>query len=237
MKTLDPAQRRALRAQAHHLHPVVSIGHQGLTPAVLHEIDLSLLAHELVKIRVFSDERAEREALLQQVCEALDAAPVQHLGKVLVLFRAAPAEAREEKSATARHRRPGPADARRRESGPARPGAAAGRAQPAAAKALAPAATKAGRRHRIEPLTAGKARELTGNGGRKSGSGSTAERRSPLGAAKGKAARGGAGSRRSGAGAAPKGRTATGSPAAHRRSPAAPPTGVPRAPRVRRRRG
>jgi len=54
MNPLTPSQRRALRAKAHHLDPVVTIGHHGLTPAVLHEIDVALLAHELVKIRVFS---------------------------------------------------------------------------------------------------------------------------------------------------------------------------------------
>ena len=92
MKPLSPAQRRALRAKAHHLDPVVSIGNQGLTPAVLHEIDVNLLAHELVKLRVHSDDRDEREAVLERVCHALDAAPVQHLGKVLVVYRERPEE-------------------------------------------------------------------------------------------------------------------------------------------------
>ena len=50
MRTLTPAARRALRAKAHHLRPFVSIGQHGLTPAVLHEIDVNLLAHELIKI-------------------------------------------------------------------------------------------------------------------------------------------------------------------------------------------
>ena len=84
---LTPAQRRALRAKAHHLNPVVSIGNHGLTPAVLHEIDVNLLAHELVKLRVHSDDRDEREQLLARVCDELDAAPVQHLGKVLIVYR------------------------------------------------------------------------------------------------------------------------------------------------------
>src|SRR5665647_2683630 len=92
MLTLDPAQRRALRAKAHHLRPVVTVGTHGLTPTVLHEIDVNLLAHELIKLRVFSDDRAEREALLERVCAELDAAPVQHLGKVLVIYRPAPEE-------------------------------------------------------------------------------------------------------------------------------------------------
>jgi RNA-binding protein len=90
MKSLTPPERRALRAKAHHLHPVVAIGQHGLTPAVLHEIDVALLAHELVKIRVFGDVRADREALLERICAEMDAAPVQHLGKVLTLWRPKP---------------------------------------------------------------------------------------------------------------------------------------------------
>jgi putative YhbY family RNA-binding protein len=90
MRTLASAERRALRAKAHSLHPVVAIGQHGLTPAVLHEIDVNLLAHELIKIRVFGDERAERDALLARICDDLDAAPVQHLGKILTIWRPAP---------------------------------------------------------------------------------------------------------------------------------------------------
>ncbi len=107
METLTPAARRALRAKAHHLHPVVSIGQHGLTPGVLHEIDVNLAAHELIKIRVFVDSRAEREALLARICAELGAASVQHLGKLLIVFRPAPEEStpaakpvvRKEKSA------------------------------------------------------------------------------------------------------------------------------------------
>jgi putative YhbY family RNA-binding protein len=84
---LDPATRRAQRAKAHHLHPVVTIGHQGLTAAVLHELEVALRAHELVKVRVLGDDRDARAILLQQVCETLGAAPVQHVGKVLVVWR------------------------------------------------------------------------------------------------------------------------------------------------------
>jgi RNA-binding protein len=69
---------------------VVSIGQQGLTAAVLHEIDISLNAHELIKIRVFNDERADRDAMLARICDELDAAPVQHLGKMLIVWRPAP---------------------------------------------------------------------------------------------------------------------------------------------------
>ena len=93
MEPLLPAFRRELRARAHNLHPVVSIGHNGLTPAVLHEADVALIAHELIKVRAFTDDRAERDALLARICDALDCAPVQQIGKLIVLWRPRPKEA------------------------------------------------------------------------------------------------------------------------------------------------
>jgi putative YhbY family RNA-binding protein len=91
MKLELPAdERRALRAKAHPLHPVVMIGHDGLTPAVLHEIDVNLSAHGLIKIRVFSDDRAAREDFLARVADQLDAAAVQHIGKLLIVYRPLP---------------------------------------------------------------------------------------------------------------------------------------------------
>jgi putative YhbY family RNA-binding protein len=93
MDPLTPAQRRDLRAKAHHLHPVVTIGHHGLTPAVLHEIDVALLAHELIKIRVLGDDRTERSALLERICAETGATAVQHLGKLLIVWRPAPERA------------------------------------------------------------------------------------------------------------------------------------------------
>jgi putative YhbY family RNA-binding protein len=92
MPALAPSERRALRARAHALKPVVLVGHQGLTPAVLHEIDVALTAHELVKVRAPVDERDEREALLQRICAELGCAPVQHLGRILTVWRPAPPE-------------------------------------------------------------------------------------------------------------------------------------------------
>ena len=90
MDPLTPAQRRDLRAKAHHLDPVVIIGQHGLTPAVLHEIDLGLIKHELIKLRVLGDDRDARNALLLRVCTEMDCAHVQSLGKVLVLWRPNP---------------------------------------------------------------------------------------------------------------------------------------------------
>jgi RNA-binding protein len=90
MKALTPAERQALRARAHHLHPVVMIGEAGLTPAVLREIDLALKSHELIKVRVLGDDRRLRKSLLPEICQALAAHPVQRVGKVLVLYRERP---------------------------------------------------------------------------------------------------------------------------------------------------
>jgi RNA-binding protein len=87
---LASGERRALRARAHSLRPVVIIGDAGLTPTVLAEIDRNLTSHELIKVRASSDSRQTRDSLLQSICEQLQAAPVQHLGKILVVYRPLP---------------------------------------------------------------------------------------------------------------------------------------------------
>ena len=92
MLEITSEQRRALRARAHALNPVVAISQNELSDAVLKEIDTSLTAHELIKIRVFNDDRSIREVYLNTICEQLGAAPVQHIGKLLVVWRPAPEE-------------------------------------------------------------------------------------------------------------------------------------------------
>ncbi|HEX6828774.1 MAG TPA: YhbY family RNA-binding protein [Burkholderiales bacterium] len=87
---LTPARRRALRASAHPLHPTVIIGETGLTAPVLAEIERSLASHELIKIKVAGADREQRESLLAEICEALSAAPVQHIGRILVIYRERP---------------------------------------------------------------------------------------------------------------------------------------------------
>ncbi|HZW12310.1 MAG TPA: YhbY family RNA-binding protein [Noviherbaspirillum sp.] len=87
MLKLTPAERSALRADAHALNPVVIVGEAGLTPSVMKEIDASLNAHGLIKIRVFGDDREARIAMYETICSELGAAPVQHIGKLLVIFR------------------------------------------------------------------------------------------------------------------------------------------------------
>lgn len=90
MQEISPAARRDLRARAHHLDPVVSIAGNGLTENVLKEIDLALKAHELIKIRVYGDDRVARAAYLLEICNKLDCAAVQSIGKLLVVFRLNP---------------------------------------------------------------------------------------------------------------------------------------------------
>jgi RNA-binding protein len=87
---LTPAQRKAHRSEAHHLDPVVMIGGDGLTPAVVKETDNALRAHGLIKVRVASDDRPGREAMWMQLAHDLSAAPIQHIGKLLVLWRPKP---------------------------------------------------------------------------------------------------------------------------------------------------
>src|ERR1700745_40827 len=88
---LTPAERKEKRGDAHHLDPVVMIGAEGLTSAVLKEAEAAIRSHGLIKVRVFSDDRAAR---------------VQHIGKLLVLWRpvedAAPVDDAAERGAAPR---------------------------------------------------------------------------------------------------------------------------------------
>jgi putative YhbY family RNA-binding protein len=92
---LTPAQRKLHRSEAHHLDPVVMIGNDGLTPAVIKEAEMALNAHGLIKIRVLGDDRAAREEMFMGLADQLNAAPIQHIGKLLVLWRPISEKARE----------------------------------------------------------------------------------------------------------------------------------------------
>ena len=85
--TISPAQRKALKAKAHDLSPVVMIGNDGLTPGVVKEAEIAINSHNLIKVRVFGDDRENRIAIYEALCDKLNAAPVQHIGKLLVLWR------------------------------------------------------------------------------------------------------------------------------------------------------
>ena len=89
MIELTPAQRQHLKGLAHPLSPVVIIGEKGLSEAVMKEIDRALKAHELIKIKAASGEKETRDNWLSAICAAQGAAPVQHIGKTLVIYRPA----------------------------------------------------------------------------------------------------------------------------------------------------
>ena len=110
MLEITAVQRRALRARAHALNPVVAISQNGLSETVVKEIERCLASHELIKIRVFCDDRETREQYLVSICQQLDAAPVQHIGKLLVIWRALPEDA---KPAAGRARRNDPRRSKR----------------------------------------------------------------------------------------------------------------------------
>ena len=105
---LSAEQRRALRAQAHHLNPVVAIAGNGASPAVLKEIDRALNAHELIKVRLHGIERDARNAMFAEICAALQCHAVQHIGNLLVLWREKPADGDETTVVATRRKRSGP---------------------------------------------------------------------------------------------------------------------------------
>ncbi|WP_325197243.1 ribosome assembly RNA-binding protein YhbY [Kingella oralis] len=88
--SLNKQEILALRARAHHLNPVVMVGQHGLTEAVIRETETALRAHELIKVRVLGDERDERLLIGEELCAATGAQLVQHIGKLLVLYRERP---------------------------------------------------------------------------------------------------------------------------------------------------
>jgi len=89
---MTPAERKALKARAHSLDPIVTIGGKGLTDAVIAEIAFALKSHELIKVRAGAMERDERERAFRTICERTGAEPVQHIGKIFVVYRKKPDE-------------------------------------------------------------------------------------------------------------------------------------------------
>lgn len=87
---MTPAERKALKARAHDLNPILQLGEKGLTDAVVAEIERALGTHELIKIRAAPFNRDEREVALASICERTQCHPVQHIGKVLVIYRQKP---------------------------------------------------------------------------------------------------------------------------------------------------
>jgi len=88
--TLTPRQRATLRARAHALEPVVIVGQHGASDALIAEVDRSLTAHGLIKVKLAGADRQEREQLTAALCERTQSEAVQQVGRVLVLWRPRP---------------------------------------------------------------------------------------------------------------------------------------------------
>lgn len=87
---LTPRERSSLKGRAHALEPVVHIGQAGVSEAVVKEAERALTAHELIKVRVGGEDREARAAFIDTLCERTDAAKVQTVGKIAVLWRPRP---------------------------------------------------------------------------------------------------------------------------------------------------
>lgn len=87
--TLTNPEIRRLKAEAQRLEPVVRVGKNGLTPAVLYSIQQAMNSRELIKIR-FDHEREERDVLAGEIAKATQAALIMQVGKVAVFYRPKP---------------------------------------------------------------------------------------------------------------------------------------------------
>jgi RNA-binding protein len=89
---MTPRDKKLLKARAHKLDPLVAVGAKGLTDAVIAEIDFALKSHELIKVRAATMDRHERAEAFSAICERTGAQPVQHVGKIFVIYRKKPDE-------------------------------------------------------------------------------------------------------------------------------------------------
>jgi len=84
---LTQKQIKFLKGVAHHRKPVVTVGNNGVTAAVLKEIGVALKAHELIKIKLPAGEKPDRAAMIENICSETHAKPVQHIGRIAVVYR------------------------------------------------------------------------------------------------------------------------------------------------------
>ena len=87
MTTLSAAEKKQMRAIAHNLNPVIIVGDKGISEGLLEELDRALEQHELIKVKLSSNDREFREQAIKQLCESSNSALVQVIGKVAILLR------------------------------------------------------------------------------------------------------------------------------------------------------
>ncbi len=84
---VDTSFKQSLKAQAHHLKPVILLGAKGLTEAVVAETNIALLSHELIKVKINGAEKEDRLAMANDLCQQLQAELVQMIGNTVILYR------------------------------------------------------------------------------------------------------------------------------------------------------
>lgn len=84
---MNTSFRQSLKAQAHHLKPVVLLGAKGLTEAVIAETNIALLAHELIKVKINGAEKEDRILMTNELCQQLTAELVQLIGNTAIIYR------------------------------------------------------------------------------------------------------------------------------------------------------
>ncbi len=84
---MEKAILKTLKSRAHNLKPVIWLGQQGLTDAVLNEIDIALNAHELIKVKIPGDDREARKQLILAIQEKMQTELIQLVGKIVTFYR------------------------------------------------------------------------------------------------------------------------------------------------------
>jgi RNA-binding protein len=100
--TLSSRRRAELRAEAHHLQPLVQVGHQGLTPALVHSLDDALRTRELVKLQLGRHSELDVKDTAHHLAGRLGADVVQVIGRTATLYRENPEKHRADESPRAR---------------------------------------------------------------------------------------------------------------------------------------
>ncbi|WP_215395721.1 ribosome assembly RNA-binding protein YhbY [Rheinheimera oceanensis] len=85
--SLTNKQKQFLKAKAHDLKPVILLGGNGLTEGVVAEIEVALNFHELIKVKVPTEDREQKVLIMDAIIRETKAEKVQIIGKTLVLFR------------------------------------------------------------------------------------------------------------------------------------------------------
>lgn len=87
---MNNTEKKALKAQAHHLNPVILMGSKGLTPNLIAETDLALTTHELIKVKLIGEQKADRLTNAEELCAATHAELVQIVGRIATVYRRNP---------------------------------------------------------------------------------------------------------------------------------------------------